>query len=148
MLLRGHDTFFLWCTSPELATEIKLVHEVYRESLEYNGFIQRGMPVQFGVPSKPGPVVSGLRLGNRVLARRTDFGPKKEDEIMTLADGDKVSVVSKMGMQILDVKQFAHSSGAGAGASSGTGNKTPNCCVRSQQSANAMISRMWRPGVR
>ena len=104
MLLRGHDTFFLWCTSPELATEIKLVHEVYRESLEYNGFIQRGMPVQFSVPSKPGPVVSGLRLGNRVLARRTDFGQKKEDEIVTLADGDKVSVASKMGMQILDVK--------------------------------------------
>ena len=105
MLLRGHDTFFLWCTGPELATEIKLVHEVYRASLEYNGFIQRGVPVQFGVPSKPGPVVSGLRLGNRVLARRTDFGPEKEDEIVTLSDGNAVSVASKPGMQILDVKE-------------------------------------------
>ena len=105
MLLRGHDTFFLWCTSPELATEIQLVHEGYRASLEYNGFIQRGVPVRFGVPAEPGAVVSGLQLSNRVLARRTDFGPKKKDEIMTLEDGRVVSVASKPGMQILNVKK-------------------------------------------
>ncbi|HOQ28640.1 MAG TPA: hypothetical protein PLH36_07860, partial [Armatimonadota bacterium] len=30
-------------------------------------------PFTFHVPPKPGPVVSGLRLGNRVLVRRTEF---------------------------------------------------------------------------
>ena len=63
-----------------------------------NGFIRRGVPVEFEVPAKPGPVVSGLRLGNRVLARRTDFGTENEDKLVTLTDGDIVSVDSKTGM--------------------------------------------------
>ena len=104
-LLRGHDTFFLWCTGRELATEIQLVHEVYRESLQYSGFIDRGVPVQFEVPSRPGPVVSGLRLGNRVLARRTDFGTETGNETLALAGGGEVSVAAKRGMQILTVEQ-------------------------------------------
>lgn len=105
MLLRGHDTFFLWCTGPELAIEIELVHEVYRTSLEYNGFIRRGVPVQFGVPPEPGPVVSGLRLGNRVLARRTDFGTETGNVTLALAGGGEISVDAKRGMQILTVEQ-------------------------------------------
>ena len=111
MLLRGHDTFFLWCTGPELATEIELVHEVYRTSLEYNGFIRRGVPVQFGVPSEPGPVVSGLRLGNRVLARRTDFGTETGNVTLALAGGGEISVDAKRGMQILTVEQAPRHSG-------------------------------------
>jgi hypothetical protein len=105
MLLRGHDTFFLWCTGRELATEIQLVHEVYRESLQYSGFIDRGVPIEFDVPSKPGPVVSGLRLGNRVLARRTDFGTGMSNETLAVAGGGEVSVAAKRGMQILTVEQ-------------------------------------------
>ena len=105
MLLRGHDTFFLWCTGRELETEIQLVHEVYRDSLKYSGFINRGLPIQFEVPSRPGPVVSGLRLGNRVLARRTDFGPETSDETLTLTGEGEVSVAAKRGMQILTVEQ-------------------------------------------
>ena len=105
MLLRGHDTFFLWCTGRELATEIQLVHEVYRESLQYIGFIDRGVPIEFDVPSKPGPVVSGLRLGNRVLARRTDFGTGMSNETLAVAGGGEVSVAAKRGIQILTVEQ-------------------------------------------
>jgi len=105
MLLRGHDTFFLWCTGRELATEIQLVHEVYRESLQYSGFIDRGVPIEFDVPSKPGPVVSGLRLGNRVLARRTDFGTGMSNETLAVAGGGEVSVAAKRGIQILTVEQ-------------------------------------------
>ena len=74
MLLRGHNALFLWCQNQELAEEIQLVHEVYADSLAYAEFLNRGVPVNFDVPRQPGPVVSGLRLGNRLLVRRTDFG--------------------------------------------------------------------------
>ena len=37
MLLRGTDTFFLWCPEDETAEEVRLVHEVYAASLEYKG---------------------------------------------------------------------------------------------------------------
>ena len=73
MLLRGHDTFFLWCPDSELADEIEPVHEVWAAALEYREFLDRGEPVTFEVPRRPGPVVSALRLGDRVLVRRTDF---------------------------------------------------------------------------
>jgi hypothetical protein len=49
---------------------------VYAASLEYREFLEHGTPVTFDVPSEPGPVVSGLRLGDRVLVRRTDFGAR------------------------------------------------------------------------
>lgn len=74
LLLRGHDGFFLWCLPDELAEETRLVHEVYAASLNYREFLDRGEPVTFEVPPAPGPVISGLRLGRRVLVRRTDFG--------------------------------------------------------------------------
>jgi len=34
------------------------------------------VPINFAVPKRPAPVVSGLRLKDRVLIRRTDFGPQ------------------------------------------------------------------------
>ncbi len=74
LLLRGHDTFFLWCSTAEAAEEIALVHAVYAASLEFSPFIEQGVPVCFDVPDEPGPVVSALRLGDRLLVRRTDFG--------------------------------------------------------------------------
>ncbi len=76
LLLRGHDAFFLWCVASELPEEIRLVHEVYAESLAYRGFLDRGTPITFNVPQQPGPVVSGLRLGDHVLVRRTDFADR------------------------------------------------------------------------
>jgi hypothetical protein len=78
MLLRGTDTFFLWCPRDEDAVEIKLVHEVYAEAQQYGEFLEKGTPIDFRVPKRPAPVVSGLRLGNRVLVRRTDFGDQQE----------------------------------------------------------------------
>jgi hypothetical protein len=73
MLLRGMDTFFLWCVREELGQEVRLVHQVYADSLRFKEFLDRGEPVVLDVPQAEGPVLSGLRLGERLLVRRTDF---------------------------------------------------------------------------
>lgn len=73
MLLRGVDTFFLWCVPQEQAQEVRLLHPVWAAAQEHGEFLDRGVPISFDVPPKPGTVVSGLRLGERVLVRRTDF---------------------------------------------------------------------------
>lgn len=78
ILLRGVDTFFLWSPRKETETEVPLVHQVYAESLAYKEFLDRGKPITFDVPKEQGPVVSGLRLGERVLIRRTDFDDTTE----------------------------------------------------------------------
>jgi len=78
MLLRGHDTFFLWCPDAEIAQEIRPLHQVWAAALEHRDFLDKGTPVSFDVPKEPGPVVSGLRLGERVLVRRTDFDATRE----------------------------------------------------------------------
>ena len=72
-LLRGADTFFLWCGKEEQRKEIQLLHPVWAAAQAYGAFLDKGVPITFDVPSRPGPVVSGLRLGNRALVRRTDF---------------------------------------------------------------------------
>jgi len=73
MLLRGVDTFNNWCRGAEFEKELALIQEVYAASLEYREFLDQGTPITFDVPKRQGPVVSGLRLGDRVLVRRTDF---------------------------------------------------------------------------
>ncbi len=78
MLLRGTDTFFLWCRKQEAAKEIQLVHQVYAEALQYGEFLSKGEPINFSVPKQPGTVISGLKLAGRVLLRRTDFGESRE----------------------------------------------------------------------
>jgi hypothetical protein len=78
MLLRGTDTLFLWCPRDEDAAEVRLVHEVYAAAQQYGEFLEKGTPVVFDVPRRPGPVVSGLLLGDRLLVRRTDFGPERD----------------------------------------------------------------------
>lgn len=78
MLLRGHDAFFLWCPERDIATELRPLHQVFAESLEYKDFLDRGTPVTFAVPTEPGPIVSALRLGDRLLVRRTDFTPARK----------------------------------------------------------------------
>jgi hypothetical protein len=104
LLLRGHDSFFLWCPPGELATEIRLVHGVYAESLAYRNFLDHGQPVSFEVPAQPGPVVSGLRLGDRVLARRTEFGPNHAPRTLRLVDGGTIRVPPASGLEILPVQ--------------------------------------------
>jgi len=78
MLLRGTDALFLWCPRDEDAEEIRLVHEVYAAAQEYGEFLEKGTPIGLDVPKRPGTVVSGLLLDNRVLVRRTDFGDLRE----------------------------------------------------------------------
>lgn len=72
-LLRGADSFAMWCGGNEVAVEVKPVQRVYAESLAFNEFIEKGTPVVFDVPAQPGPVVSALQLGRKLLVRRTDF---------------------------------------------------------------------------
>jgi hypothetical protein len=104
MLLRGHDTFFLWCQQNELAEEIRLVHEVYSESLTYQDFLTRGKPVTFDVPRQPGPVVSAVRLDDKVLVRRTDFDGVAP--AVSLRVGDRMLRVPPLAgqWQVIDLK--------------------------------------------
>ncbi len=106
LLLRGHDTFFLWCVADELPEEIRLVHEAYAAAMEHRGFLERGTPVSFDVPRQPGTVVSGLRLNDRVLVRRTEFGDSAPEPFpLHLADGSTVIVPPQPGLQIVEVQQ-------------------------------------------
>ncbi len=96
LLLRGHDGLFLWCQASEVADEIRLVHEVYAEALTQRAFLENGKPVTFDVPAMPGPVVSGVRLGDEVLIRRTDFGSDRSPVILKV-EGRRLSVPSSEG---------------------------------------------------
>ena len=87
MLLRGTDTFFLWCGRQKAAKEIELVHQVYSEAQRYGEFLSTGKPINFSVPKQPGAVISGLKLAGRVLVRRTDF--KKTSEPVEITVDDK-----------------------------------------------------------
>jgi hypothetical protein len=91
MLLRGTDAFFLWCRSSENAKEVQLLHSVYAAAQEFGSFLEKGVPVTFDVPRRPGTVISGLRLGNEVLVRRTDFTDSR-DELTIETAGRKLTV--------------------------------------------------------
>ncbi len=104
MLLRGTDTFFLWCVESENAKEISLLHPVYAAAQQYGEFLEKGTPVTFDVPTRPGTVVSGLKLGNRVLVRRTDFGGSSGTASL-MVDGKKLTVKPSPGKcQILTIR--------------------------------------------
>ena len=91
MLLRGTDTFYLWAMRSEFQEEVRLVHEVYAAAQQYGDFLDHGLPITFDVPDKPGAVISGLILGDRLLVRRTDFTTNHEArEIMA---GTKVVTI-------------------------------------------------------
>ena len=91
MLLRGTDTFFLWCPNREAAKEIELVHEVYSQAQQYGEFLSAGIPINFKVPKQPGAVISGLKLKNRILVRRTDFAGTSGNVEITI-DNKKINV--------------------------------------------------------
>ena len=91
ILLRGTDTFFLWCGRKEAAKEIELVHQVYSEAQRFGEFLSNGKPISFNVPKRPGAVVSGLQLGDRVLVRRTDFTETGE-QVEIIVDDRRINV--------------------------------------------------------
>ena len=103
MLLRGTDTFFLWCRKQEAAKEIRLIHEVYSEAQRYGRFLSKGTPINFNVPETPGAVVSGLRLKDSVLVRRTDF--KETNDPVEIAFGNgMIKVAAHQGCQIVSLR--------------------------------------------
>jgi hypothetical protein len=91
LLLRGHDALFLWSPKEEALEETQLVYQVYRDSHRYRDFLLHGQPVAFDVPERPGPVVSALRWGRKLLVRRTDFDGRKEPVSLSV-DGVEISV--------------------------------------------------------
>jgi hypothetical protein len=94
MLLRGTSTFFLWCVRHELAREVRLVHQVYADSLRFKEFLDDGEPILFDVPRTEGPVLSALRLKDRLLVRRTDFTDYLEP--VSLRVGERVVNVPRV----------------------------------------------------
>jgi len=111
LLLRGHDAFFLWCQQHELAEEVRLVHEVYAASLEHHGFLERGTPISFDVPKQDNIIISGLRLGNHVLVRRSHVRPGKSGAVrLTLADGAQIYVDVDT-VQLVEVEKPSRRSG-------------------------------------
>lgn len=112
LLLRGHDTFFLWCMPNELAQEVRLVHEVYAAAGEYDGFLERGEPISFDVPKVPTTVVSGLRLGDQVLVRTTEFGAAakiRTPRAIRIAENParEIEVPAAPGNRIVPVKEVS-----------------------------------------
>jgi len=104
MLLRGTDGLMMWCPAEETGEEMQLLQEVYAAALEYREFLDSGKPVSFDVPSQPAPVISGLRLGDRLLVRRTDFGDSHPPVTVTV-DGRSVAVPHVAGKcQILSLE--------------------------------------------
>ena len=91
MLLRGTDTFFMWCSKEQYAEETKLVQEVYAAAQKYGKFLEHGVPVTFDVPEMPGSVISGLALKDSVLIRRTDFD-KNHEPVQVLVGTKRITV--------------------------------------------------------
>jgi len=104
MLLRGTDTFFLWCGRQEAAKEIQLVHQVYSEAQRYGEFLSNGKPIYFSVPKQPGAVISGLKLADRVLVRRTDFKKTTEPVEITINNGRIKVGVAPGRCQIISIR--------------------------------------------
>ena len=104
MLLRGTDAFFMWCRTAESAKEVQVLHPVYAAAQEYGEFFDRGVPINFDVPSRPGPVVSGLRLGDKVLVRRTDFADSREPVSINVAGKTLAVPVARGQCQILSLE--------------------------------------------
>ena len=82
------------------------MHEVYSQSVGYGGFLARGEAITFDLPKEPRPVVSGLRLGNRVLVKRTEFGNDHPAPVtMRLHDGGEISVQRGGGLRVVEVRR-------------------------------------------
>jgi len=102
-LLRGHDAFFSWCPDDEAAHEAPLLHETWAESLEYAEFLTGGVPVTFDVPRREGAVLSALRLGDRLLVRRSDFAGSEGQRAWLELDGRRIEVTDGSGCRIVSI---------------------------------------------
>ena len=87
----------------EAAKEIQLVHEVYAEAQQYGRFLSEGTPINFSVPMGAGTIVSGLKLKDRVLVRRTDFRETNEPVDITVGNG-MIKVAVPQGCQIISLR--------------------------------------------
>lgn len=93
IFLRGADSVYIWCGEDDILREIVPVHTVYSAALEYKEFLSKGKAILFDVPSKEGPVLSAIRLENKLLVRRTDFGkPPSTADALIEVDGKKIPV--------------------------------------------------------
>ena len=103
LLLRGHDTFFMWSPQDQALKESQLVHQVYAASHPYRDFLSAGKPLEFAIPPNPGAVVSALKLGSRLLVRRTDFDADQRP-VPLLVDGQTIPVPRRGGScQIIEL---------------------------------------------
>ena len=100
LLLRDHDALFLWTPREEALEETLRVHQVYRESHAYREFLLEGEPMAFDVPSRPGPVVSAIRLGAELLVIRSDFDGTRVPVTMEW-EGRTIAITSHNGPQML-----------------------------------------------
>ncbi|MEA3403195.1 MAG: hypothetical protein U9R79_18275 [Armatimonadota bacterium] len=105
LYLRGSDGLMMWCRTEETTKEISLMVEVLDGMLAHREFIGAGEPVIFHVPNRPGTVVSGLRLGEELLVRRTDFTDDREP--ITGRVGDRVVSIPRADgqTQIIDLSE-------------------------------------------
>jgi len=102
-LLRGHDALFSWSPDDVAVHEAILAHQVYAESLAYTGFLQSGQPFAYQVPATPGTIVSAVRLEDKFLVRRTDFGETGEPFMLDVGDSSIAVPQKPGGCQILDL---------------------------------------------
>jgi hypothetical protein len=105
MLLRGVSTFYLWCPAPEYTSEVQALHPVWAAAQEYGEFLEKGRPISFDVPAKPGVVISGLELNGRVLVRRTDFAGSTATVVLKLGRRELSVPPSKGKCQVLDLRE-------------------------------------------
>ena len=77
-------------TAAETTKEVSLMVEVLDGMLGYREFLG-AEPVIFHMPNRPGTVVSALRLGDRLLVRRTDFGDNRAP--VTRRVGDRMVTI-------------------------------------------------------
>ena len=64
---------------------------MYSQAQQYGEFLSAGIPINFKVPKQPGAVISGLKLKNRVLVRRTDF-TKTDNPVEIIVDDRRIKV--------------------------------------------------------
>lgn len=102
--LRGADGMYVWCREGDMRRELVPAHEVYAAALEYREFLEKGEPVTFEVPATAGPVVSALRLGGRILVRRTDFGDGPQRDVQLEVDGKVVAVPASASARTVVIK--------------------------------------------
>ncbi len=81
------------------------MHQVYRESHAYREFLLEGEPIAFDVPSKPGPVVSAIRLGPKLLVIRSDFDGTREPVTLEW-EGRTIEVPPGNGPQLLKLPEL------------------------------------------